>query len=343
MSADRPSRLPRPLLLPLAFAYGLAVAWRNRRFDRGVGVRRLECPVVSIGNLTAGGTGKTQMVADVAQRLARLGASPIVALRGYRADREGRSDEAELHRAALPGVPVVVGADRHASLQASGHAMARPTVVVLDDGFQHRRLARDLDIVLVDATRDALADPLLPAGWLREPARALKRADAVVVTRADRIDDALAQRIERLHGRPPSGWVRHAWDGFDLISGSVDRRTSQHRPTGWLRDRSIATLLGVGNPGSIRAMLAELGSVERLAIPAKDHQRYGEREAAEIARLAERSNAECLFTTAKDWVKLGRSWRSDLPVAIPRLRIEWLAGEGSVEMLLSNLLASRKS
>lgn len=343
MSADRPSRLPRPLLLPLAFVYGLAVAWRNRRFDRGVGVRRLECPVVSIGNLTAGGTGKTPMVADVAQRLARLGASPIVALRGYRADREGRSDEAELHRAALPGVPVVVGADRHASLQASGHAMEWPTVVVLDDGFQHRRLARDLDIVLVDATRDALADPLLPAGWLREPARALKRADAVVVTRADRIDDALAQRIERLHGRPPSGWVRHAWDGFDLISGSVDRRTSEHRPTGWLRDRSIATLLGVGNPGSIRAMLAELGSVERLAIPAKDHQRYGEREAAEIARLAERSNAECLFTTAKDWVKLGRSWRSDLPVAIPRLRIEWLAGEGSVEMLLSNLLASRKS
>lgn len=333
--ADRASRLPRPILLPLSWAYGLAVDWRNRRFDRGAGVRRIGCPVVSIGNLTAGGTGKTPMVAEVVQRLARLGASPIVALRGYRADRDGFSDEAELHRQALPGVPVVVGPDRHSSLLASGRSLAAPSVVVLDDGFQHRQLARDLDIVLVDATRDALGDPLLPAGWLREPASALKRADAVVVTRADRIDAAVADRIEQLHGRPPIAWTRHAWDGFDRFVGPTNRRTGERETNEWIRGKAIVTLLGVGNPGPIRATLASLGGVERLALPASDHQRYGDREAIEIARLVEKSGADCLLTTAKDWVKLGRVWRSDLPVAVPRLRIEWIAGEETVEALLA--------
>ena len=335
--SDRPSRLPRSLLLPLSFAYGVAVAMRNRRFDRGFGVRRLGCPVVSVGNLTAGGTGKTPMVAEVARRLAGRGAAPIIALRGYRSDREGVSDEAELHRLALPDVPVVVGADRHASLLASRCSLAPPSVVVLDDGFQHRRLARDLDVVLVDATRDALDDPLLPAGWLREPTSSLRRADAVVVTRADRIDATLAARIERLHGRPPIAWCRHAWDGFDLHLGPVDRRRCEARPNEWIRGRAVATLLGVGNPASIRGMLADLDSVERTAIPAGDHQRYDEGDAIEIARLAERSDAECLLTTAKDWVKLGRAWRSELPVAVPRLRIEWIAGEADFEALLAQI------
>lgn len=334
-ASDRPSRLPWPLLRAMALPYGFAVAWRNRRFDRGAGVRRLGCAVVSIGNLTAGGTGKTPMVADAAKRLARLGASPIVALRGYAADREGRSDEAELHRLALPGVPIVVGPDRHASLLAAGCPLEPPSVVVLDDGFQHRRLARDLDVVLVDATRPALGDPLLPAGWLREPASALRRADAVVVTRADRIDPELSARIEALHGRPPLAWTRHAWDAIELFTGPPERRTCERWPVDWVRGRSFVTLLGVGNPGSIRAMLTNLGGVERLALPARDHQPHGAREAEGIAAAAKRAGAECLFTTAKDWVKLGRWWRSDLPVAIPGLQLEWLAGEESFQSRLA--------
>jgi tetraacyldisaccharide 4'-kinase len=340
-SPDRPSSLPRPLLRAMAIPYGIAVAWRNRHFDRGKGVRRLGCAVVSIGNLTAGGTGKTPMVADTAKRLARLGASPIVAMRGYAADREGRSDEAELHRLALPGVPIVVGADRHASLLAAGCPLEPPSVVVLDDGFQHRRLARDLDVVLVDATRPSLDDPLLPAGWLREPASSLRRADAVVVTRAEGIDEGLAARIEALHGKPPIAWTRHAWDGIEVMAGSHDQRTCERRPVDWIRGRSVATLLGVGNPGSIRGMLANLGGVERLAIPARDHQAHGPREADEIAAAASRVGAECLLTTAKDWVKLGRWWRSELPVAIPSLRLEWLDGEESFEASLVGLLARR--
>lgn len=342
-SPDRPSRWPWPLLRLMAVPYGLAVAWRNRRFDRGVGVRRLECPVVSIGNLTAGGTGKTPMVADVARRLARLGGSPIVALRGYRADRDGESDEAQLHRIALPGVPIVVGADRHASLLAAGCPLAPPTVVVLDDGFQHRRLARDLDIVLVDASRDSLDDDLLPAGWLREPASSLARADAVVVTRADRIDADLSARIERLHGRPPIAWTRHVWDGFDVFSGAPEQRKGSVQPPEWIRGRAVATLLGVGNPASIRSMLTDLGGVERRSIPAQDHQSYGIRDAEAIAASVQRSHADCLFTTAKDWVKLGRWWRSEQPVAIPRLRLEWLAGLEAFEATLAEVAVRPRS
>lgn len=337
---DGPTGLPAFLLAPAAAIYGAAVAYRNRRFDRGRGVRRLECPVVSVGNLTVGGTGKTPLVAEIARRLAAGGARPIVALRGYRADTEGRSDEAELHRLALPGMPVVVGADRWSAIRAAGVSLAPPAVVVLDDGFQHRRLARDLDLVLVDATRPCLSGRLLPAGWLREPAESLRRADAVIVTRAEGVDRGLAAPIERLHGRPPIAWCRHAWDGFDLHHGGEplgDAPPEVREPAAWIRGRRIATLLGIAHPEPIRAALAGLGAIERLAIPARDHQAYGPRRAERIARAAIGSGAECLVTTAKDWVKLRRWWRSELPVAVPRLRIDWLEGESAIDALLERL------
>lgn len=319
-----PVPMPAPLLRMLAAAYGAAVARRNRRFDRGAGVHRLDCPVVSVGNLSVGGTGKTPVVAWVVGMLADAGWRPVVALRGYRPDASGRSDEAMLHRESLPGVPIAVGADRRTALRGLGEPKDSRTVVVLDDGFQHRRLHRDFDLVLVDATRPGLAGRLLPHGRLREPLDSLARADAVMVTRSAGVDEALAEALARHAGSPPGAWSRHRWTTITLWREG----RSETVPVPWLSGRRVATLLGVGNPDPIRTELAAAGGCEVLSIPARDHDRYGRGRVARIAdRCRNAESVEALFTTAKDWVKLRSRWPLDVPVAIPELSIEFLAGE----------------
>jgi tetraacyldisaccharide 4'-kinase len=329
-----PVPVPGPLLRLGAAAYGAVVAGRNRRFDRGVGVRRLPCPVISVGNLSVGGTGKTPVVAWVARRLAASGRRPVIALRGYRPDASGTSDEAALHRELLPEVPIAVGADRIAAIRALGEPRDERTVVVLDDGFQHRRLHRDFDLVLVDATRPDLADRLIPYGRLREPLASLARADALLVTRADGVDEGLATALARHHGTPPVAWSRHAWSGLSLWHRGVGTPV----PVSWLDGRRLATLLGVGHPEAIRRQLAAFGGRDVLAVPARDHDAYGP---SRLARILDRCRGEpsldAVLTTAKDWTKLRSRWPEDLAVAVPDLAIEFIAGEAALE---SSILAA---
>jgi tetraacyldisaccharide 4'-kinase len=165
-----------PLAHMAAFAYGLGVRARNSLWDANIRKpTSVGIPVISVGNVSVGGTGKTPFVRWCVEALQASGHHPVIALRGYGA-RGGVSDEAEEFRAMLPGVPVAVGADRVASIARARAADQRIDCAVLDDAFQHRQIARDLDIVLVDAGRPAINGALLPAGWLREPARALRRA-----------------------------------------------------------------------------------------------------------------------------------------------------------------------
>src|SRR5262245_29106801 len=160
--APRRARGPLPpALLPVsamaAWVYGLAVAARNARYDRG-GSARLGVPVISVGNLSVGGSGKSPMVRWVARRVAALGVAPVVALRGYRARPGESSDEEAEHRAELPGVAVVANPKRAAALRAFLAEHPEVGCAVLDDGFQHRQLRRDLDLVLIDASADTLRD-----------------------------------------------------------------------------------------------------------------------------------------------------------------------------------------
>jgi tetraacyldisaccharide 4'-kinase len=326
-----PFPLPASLRRMLAAGYGAAVAHRNRRFDRGLGVRRLKCPVVSVGNLSVGGTGKTPVVAWMARTLAAAGWRPVIALRGYRPDASGQSDEAILHREALPDVPIAIGGDRFAALGAIGEPRRPRTVVVLDDGFQHRRLHRDFDLVLIDATRSELSGHLIPHGRLREPLESLARADAVMVTRASGVDEAMSHEIARWCGRPPTAWSRHAWASLSLHR---DGRVEHLSPT-WLEGRRVATLLGVGHPDSIRRQLAEWGGREVLQLSAQDHDRYADARVERlVARCREADSIEAVFTTAKDWVKLKSRWPKDLSVVVPDLAIEFLAGESELASAL---------
>lgn len=172
--AGWPGKLARLALLPLEGAWRLATRARNRRYDRTGGVRVQGLDVISVGNLAVGGTGKTPVSAWVVEALDGFGGEPALLLRGY------GDDEVRLHRHWSPDVPVMVGADRVAAARRAREAGA--AIAVLDDGFQHRRLARSLDVVLV-AAGDPVPGAVLPRGPYREPFRALRRADVVVVTR----------------------------------------------------------------------------------------------------------------------------------------------------------------
>ncbi|MFO0827007.1 MAG: tetraacyldisaccharide 4'-kinase [Phycisphaerales bacterium] len=327
-------------LRPASWTFGAAVALRNARFDRGAGVRRLPIPVISIGNLTVGGTGKTPMVAHVVDLLRRAGHRPAIAMRGYAARPGETSDEAREYAVAVPGTSVIADPDRYAAV--SRFLAQRPDAIdcaVLDDGFQHRALARDLDVVLVDATRPALDGPLLPAGWLREPASGLRRASAVVVTRADRVDEALARRIAELHGRPPIAWCRHAWRGVSVHA----RGAVEPHDVAWLRGKRVLGVFGVGNPSSVRAEFERAGATVVVDAAVGDHARHSARDLARWAARVRGEGLDAIVTTRKDWSKLAPLASRETPtIVVPELAIEFTGGEAEFSRLVLDSAESRR-
>jgi tetraacyldisaccharide 4'-kinase len=323
-------RLPRgtaasALLGIPALAFGVAVRLRNRWYDRPGAVRRAPLPVISVGNLTVGGTGKTPLVACLARWLLAEGSRPAIVSRGYggRAGRgplvvsigsgplcppEACGDEPFLLARALDGVAVVVGSDRWAAARCA--ATRGANVVLLDDGFQHRRLARELDVVLLDAAAPLGSGRLLPAGPLREPPSALARADVVIATRTPRgaTLEALEQLVRRHNPRAPLLGADHRIVGFVDVDG---------RPV--VAPRSAVAFCGIGNPQRFRDDLLQHG-IELLAFRAyPDHHPYAERELAELAELAERDGA-FLVTTEKDLAR--RTLRPRGPTRLVACRIE---------------------
>ena len=209
-----------PLSWPAARLYELGERVSSWRMTSRPSTE-IPVPVISIGNITSGGTGKTPVTTRLARALAESGCTPAIALRGYRAEKTGGSDEAAEYQMRLGDVSVLVGADRaKTALSVLDSSPGAFDVLLLDDGFQHRRLHRDLDIVLVDATRSGLDGDLLPHGWLREPAGRIKRADLVLVTNSDEsnLDDPVCDSIIRHRGCPPDAWARHEWSGIEVYS-----------------------------------------------------------------------------------------------------------------------------
>lgn len=309
-----------PIAWPASLVYGAAVRLRNARLDR-VGGWHAPMPVVSVGNITAGGTGKSPMVRWVVETLRAMGRSPAIATRGHRGGR--MSDEVLEHRETMPGLPIAVGADRVAAIKALLEGGQTIDVIVLDDGFQHRAVARDLDLVLVDATRPGLDGGLLPAGWLREPAANLRRASAVVVTRASRIDETLARRIESLHGRAPVAWASHAWTGVHVQADGADRA----EPVTWLHGRRLAVWAGIGNPQALHAQVHQAGAEVVNAPTLRDHHAYDRAEVQALLGRAAAAGADAVLCTPKDWVKVrGLLPEGHLPVVRPSLALTCLHG-----------------
>jgi len=339
-----PQRILRGLLTLLGAGYGVGMRLRNAAYDRGLlPVRRLPCRVICVGNLTVGGTGKTPTVAWLAGALREAGCRVAVVLRGYggaggvrvasdgagsREDWRLVGDEAALLAARLPGVPVVTGADRHAAGRLALERFLAQTIV-LDDGFQHRRLHRDLDLVLVDATDPFGGGRLLPRGRLRERVEGLCRAHGMVVTRAAEAEvEPVRRALERLAPGRPVGWTTHR------ATALVELSTGRTVPLGALAGARVLGVAGIARPRSFRRTLAGLGAqtVECLIFP--DHHPYGEPDRGAIGRAARQGGVEALVTTEKDAVRLGSCLPVGLPAFAVRIDLEWLGGSERLLPLL---------
>ncbi len=319
----------------MSWLYRIGINHRNRAFDAGKGVQTLDRPVISVGNLSTGGTGKTPVVHQLIRMLQASGHRPVIAMRGYGAKPGQKGDEQREHELALPGVPVVAQPDRLAGLQAlfatdAGHAVGRAIdCVVLDDGFQHRQIARDLDIVLVDASRLPHHDALLPKGHLREPIASLDRAGLIVLTHAERLDpasiDALRSRLLAVSGTASVLIARHIWTG-----GLVHHRTQE----GWqstrieteaFKDQSVHLICGIGNAEAFEAMARSSGVAVHRFTKLRDHEAVSKSRLNGLFRGSDVSANGSVMMTQKDWVKASRidGWPDGASVIVPQLSIEF--------------------
>jgi tetraacyldisaccharide 4'-kinase len=298
--------------------YAAAVAARNRRFDRGAGVLRLPKPVVSVGNITTGGTGKTPVVRWLCERLRDAGRTPAVLMRGYKARPGQRGDEQAMLEGLLNGTgtkPVIVHADprRYAGGVAVLTAHPAVDVFVMDDGFQHRRLARDFVLVLVDACQPFGFGHVLPRGLLREPRCELKRASAVLITRADQGDaDAVGREVRRHNETAPIYRCTHAHVGLRTAAGEL-------LPTENLAGRKFFAFAGVGNPEGFGRQLAGMPGTLVGTRWFADHWAYSPADLRAVVAAAKIAGAEWLVTTEKDWVKIA-PFAAD--AGLPVLRVE---------------------
>lgn len=300
----------RPLLWILSFPYGGAVFLRNAAYNRRlITQKKLSCPAISIGNLTVGGTGKTPTVILIAALMKRHGYNPAVLSRGYGGNAkspvtvvsDGRNilmnwkdagDEPVLLAKSLPGIPVLTGTDRFLTGTAAVERFGA-NILILDDAFQHRRLFRDTDIVLLDAGRPFGNGFLLPRGALREKPSALGRADMLLRT-------GVAEKTEPLPGDIPLPSFR----GVHKPTGIVSGKTGQIEPPEALRGQKVIAFSGIGSPEAFRRGLAALGADVVSFRDFPDHHPYSDSDIDEIQRLAAKSGASRLITTEKDGVRL---------------------------------------
>ena len=329
----------RKLLFWAGPAYAGVIAARNRRFDTGKGVITLDRPVISVGNLSTGGTGKTPVTMHVLRTLREANFKPCVAMRGYGAPRgKGlEADEAREYRDAFPDLPIVAQPNRIEGLikllgSPEGESC---NVIVLDDGFQHRQLARQLDIVLIDASRDFAGERLLPAGNLREGFESLSRAHALVLTHVDREHEPHAELLERraleLNPRLVVARCRHVWGDLVDAEGRVV-------PAQSLRRKPVAAACAIGKP---EAFLSQAQKVVAGPLAGSlvltDHDPYELATVQRLLAMLRECRADAVLVTQKDWSKLSRVLRpSDWPCPVlrPRLSVEFTSNGGALGELI---------
>ncbi len=314
--AGLPGYLLSGLLAPASWAYGLLVSMRNGAHERDGGERVQGLRVISVGNLAVGGTGKTPFAAWVARFLTERGVSTVIVSRGY-----GR-DELVLHRQWNPEVPVEADSDH--IIAAARARDAGAAVAVLDDGFQHRRLARDLDLVLL-AAEDRFPGRLLPTGPYREPAASLARADVILITRRTAASQRALAILHRARAFAPSrpvGVVRLAPDGWrDLLGEQVAA------PWG-----DALVVAAVARPDDFRENVAVLLGREVALLAFPDHHEYSD---GDVRRIVTVAGGRTVVMTEKDAVKLAPR-ANDLPEArVLTQRIVWESGRDEVETSIS--------
>jgi tetraacyldisaccharide 4'-kinase len=335
----------RAALLPVAVIYGLIIHVRNQLYNHGwLSCRRLPCRVISVGNITMGGTGKTPVVIAFANWLTTNGRRVGVLSRGYR--RQGHAeqvlvsdgvrifagpaeagDEPHLIAKRCAGTVVAVGADRY-RLGKWVLDQFPLDCLILDDGFQHRALHRDVDVVLIDGSDILGLQGVLPAGRLREPLSSLTRAQAVLLTRSDArcAADVLDTLRTVVDAKPYP--VRFSFDALVHVA------TGEPVDPGSTRGRRVLAVSGIGNPASFRGLVDELGisSCDELRFP--DHHAYTPDDLSQIRDRARCGGAELVVTTEKDAVKLAPFLERNDPFLALRIKTD-IDGKAALERLLT--------
>jgi tetraacyldisaccharide 4'-kinase len=309
------------------FFYASATRVRNKLFD--LNVRRahhLPVPVISIGNITAGGTGKTPFVRWLAAKLKQNGLHPAILMRGYHRSASGMSDEQSLLCELLveQNIPVHAQPDRVAGGFHVLKTYPQTNIFILDDGFQHRRLARDVDLVLIDATDPLGHGHVHPRGLLREPPTGLIRATALVLTRCEQLNamqlDEIEKKLRRFNSTAPIFRSRFLHNG--LRSAATPVSAPPDIPLETLKSTRIFAVAAIANPIPFESTLQSLTNPGIPHLWFSDHHDYTTADLTELRRCAAESSASAIITTEKDWVKIRsvpsaldgtvRIWRLDL-------------------------------
>lgn len=351
-AAGPAGRLLAPPLLAAEALFRAGVAVRGALYESGLlRVERAGAPVISIGNVAVGGAGKTPAAIAVASRLLARGRRVALLSRGYGATRgdarvvsDGArvllgaaeaGDEPALVARRLPGVRVLCG-PRRAEIARTAVEALGADALLLDDGFQHRSLARDLDVVVLDAADPFGNGRLLPAGPNREPRSALRRAGLLWLSRVDQADpaalDALRELAREATGRAPVE-SRHA--PLDVLDGAL----SGGLGLGALRGKRVLLLAGVARPGGFRRTLAALGAEIAAERVFPDHHRFEAREIEEALRAAAAARCEGVATTEKDAVRLPAELARDPRLRVVRIEAEIVAGEDVLAAAIDGVLA----
>jgi len=319
-------------LAPFGALYSAAISARSIGYEkRFLKTHEVAVPVISVGNITVGGTGKTPLVQWLAQRFADSGQTVCILTRGYRRENPKQQvvvsdgeqilsnlahsgDEAMMLAESLRGRSAVLcDADRIAAATwAVNHLHS--DVLLLDDGFQHRRLVRDLDIVTIDASNPFGNEHLLPAGILREPIKNLDRADCIVLTRSSDRETELIERLRRVTNAPIFE-SRTTIDNFHALHSRNDVQDATEI------DEPVAAFCGIGNPRAFFSQLRGVAMDVRHEAAFRDHHKYSQADIDHLTEQARSKGAQALITTAKDAVKLG-SFRFELPCYVADIEIE---------------------
>ncbi len=338
------------MLLFLSWAYR-AAAGAHRRFSRK---KRLACPVISVGNIVCGGAGKTPAAEYIARFLLKKGHRPAVLSRGYMGSGAGAQvvvsdgktllsgsarggDEPVMMAENLPGAPVIAGKNRYMAGRTAVEEFGA-SCVILDDGFQHYRLARDIDIVVVDSTSPFGNGCLLPRGTLREAPGSLERADLLILTHVNFCGDieAVKRMLFKAAGRKLLVETVHMPCGFRGVN------TPGEFPPGAMKGKKAVALSGIAGPGMFEKTLAGEGVevLESRRFP--DHHPYTRGDIEDASKAAQRAGAECIITTMKDAARLkSAGFGGDEKIFAMKVRLEPVKGREKLEKVLLDCLGDK--
>ena len=340
--------IARSGLTLLSKGYEKAVTMRNSKFDAHKGVEKVSVPVISVGNITAGGTGKTPMVRFICDVLTQKGLHPTVLSRGYRAEDNKKNiiiskdgtmlveptisgDEAWLLAKVLQKSNVIIGRERTKSAEIAINELGADCLV-MDDGFQHRALARDIDIVLIDASNPFGYDHVLPRGLLREPLSGLQRAHIIVLTKVDQVAPGIVsgirKRLSLLVPNIPVYETTHKPQFMYTLDEWANGTAGA--PVDAYKDQRIMAVSGIGNPHSFTQTLTDIGYNVVHTLPFGDHHDFTNDDVVDIWKEAFAHQADAICITEKDAVKLSQLHAIEdlkIPILVLSIGIEFISGK----------------